>query len=58
MKNYLLKDISTFNTNLCLCFLDEEKQPAHQTVIFFSNSFIVQRLFTLVQKQGFQNCSL
>ena len=24
----------------------------------FSNSFIVQRLFTLVQKQGFQNCSL
>jgi hypothetical protein len=25
---------------------------------FFKNSFIVQRLFTLVQKQGFQNCSL
>ena len=25
---------------------------------FFFNSFIVQRLFTLVQKQGFQNCSL
>ena len=24
----------------------------------FLNSFIVQRLFTLVQKQGFQNCSL
>jgi hypothetical protein len=23
----------------------------------FSNSFIVQRLFTLVQMQGFQNCS-
>jgi len=47
-----------FATQMCVNAEIQFERIVWVKIFFFPNSFIVQRLFTLVQKQGFQNCSL